>query len=142
MRATHLLWVSSMLGMAGTVGACGCAKHQQQAATQNVAKNVSKWTEALKDPDSAVRIDALNHLGNVGYGSPALAFAPVAGALKDAEPAVRKEAIRNLWKFDKNAGEAIAALTDVKDNDADPKIRTDAATMIKAIQDRHAAPRK
>lgn len=135
------VYVSYLVAVACVIGACGCAK-QPAYPTLAAAKDVTRWTEALQDPDSKVRMDALNHLGNVGYGVPELAFAPVAGALKDQDPAVRQEAIRNMWKFEKKASDAVAALTETKDNDTDPKIRADAQTMIKAIQDRQAGRRK
>jgi HEAT repeat protein len=140
MHCTCLVWVSGLVGSACLIGAGGCAK-SHQPSTEVMQKNLGKWREALKDPDSQVRINALNHLGNIGYVDPQ-AFAPVAAALKDKDPTVRKEAIRNMWKFEKNVSEVLAALADVKDNDADAAIRGNAQEMIKAIQDRQGGKRK
>jgi hypothetical protein len=138
MRWQCSLWICAVAGGLCVVNLCGCAK---QAALDNdthmVTIKVGKWSEELKSSDSKTRINALNHLGNSNVAAPE-AFALVAGALKDPDPAVRREAIRNLWKFEKQPENAIAALTQFKDNETDPKIKGDAETMIKAIQERQA----
>jgi HEAT repeat protein len=136
------LWVYYLAGGLCAVGVCGCAKQSavSEVDPQILASKVTKWSDALKSSDSKTRVLALNHLGN--YGELAETFTLVAGALKDPEPEVRREAIRNMWKFEKKANEALAALTAVKDNDADPKLKADAQTMIKAIQDRQAGKKQ
>jgi HEAT repeat protein len=141
MRVTYSVRIACLAAAGCLVAVSGCAKEKQPQAEEQVARNLSKWTEALKSSDAKVRIDALNHLGNAGHASPDSTFPLVAAALKDADPGVRKEAIRNMWKFDKKPTEAIAALTEVKEKDDDAGIRKNAQEMIQAIQGRQAKPK-
>jgi HEAT repeat protein len=139
MRWLYSVWICSLAGGLCVVGLCGCAKPASSALdTQAINIKVNQWSGAVKSTDKKTRLLALNHLGNYSTAAPEV-FALVAGALKDPDPDIRREAIRNLWKFDKQENEALAALSQVKDNDADPKIKADAEKMIKAIQERQAA---
>ena len=139
MRWLYSLWICCV-GFC-VVYLCGCSKQVAAIDTQAVAIKVNKWSEGVKSTDKKTRMLALNHLGNYSTAAPEV-FALVAGALKDPDPEVRREAIRNLWKFDKKPNEAIAALTEAKDSETDPKIKGDAQTMIKAIQDRESDAKK
>jgi HEAT repeat protein len=142
MRWLYSVWICSLAGGLCIVGLCGCARQAAEALdTKAAAMKVNKWSEAVKSTDKQTRLLALNHLGNYSTAAPEV-FPLVAAALKDPDPEIRRAAIRNLWKFDKQEAAAIAALTEVKDNDADPKIKADAETMIKAIQERQAPAKK
>ncbi len=107
---------------------CGRAK-----PTLAGGKPVSYWVEALRGPDAQVRKKAVAKLGNVGRANPA-AFPAVRGALTDPDPAVRLEAIRAVVKFGRDAAEAVPALTELSQRDADERVRTDAQRALEKVR--------
>jgi HEAT repeat protein len=97
-------------------------------------KPVSHWVESLRtSPDIKLRKEAAFKLGNVGSAD-ATAFPAVLGALKDADAVVRSEAILALVKFGPAALEAVPVLTELRDSDADPKVRTYATKALEKLR--------
>jgi HEAT repeat protein len=122
----------------GVIGICGCgAQSKGPPPTKVGGRPISEWADEVKSTNPDIRFRALNHLGNAGAVNPTEAFPAVVSALKDPEVKVRREAIRNMLKFrDNKPAEAIAALNDVKEHDQEPKLRSDADAIIKAIQEK------
>jgi HEAT repeat protein len=96
-------------------------------------KPASYWVEALQSPDAKLRQKAAFRLGNVGPSDPA-AFPALLGALKDNNADVRCEAIKAVLKCGSAAKEAITALTDLEQHDADARVRSHAAKAITKLQ--------
>jgi HEAT repeat protein len=109
---------------------CGC---RHAAPTQAGGKPVSYWVETLhSSPDARLRKEAAFKLGNVGPADPS-SFPALCEALKDRESAVRCEAILALLKFGPVAQEAIPSLTELRENDRDPKVRDYAAKALEKL---------
>jgi HEAT repeat protein len=112
------------------LGGCGAPPRP----TLSGGKPVSHWAKALQgSPDPKARKEAAFKLGNVGPTDPA-ALPALLGALKDPDAAVRSEAILALVKFGPAALEAVPALTELRDRDDDPKVRTYAAKALAKLQ--------
>jgi HEAT repeat protein len=107
----------------------GCGK---SAPTLAGGKTVDHWVKALSDADAKTRKDAAFKLGNVGPPDPS-AFPALLGALKDSDATVRCEVILALMKFGPKAKEAMPTLTDLKQNDADPRVRDYASRAIESL---------
>ncbi len=109
----------------------GCGK----APTPTLAggQPVSHWVEAMHSSDASMRKEAVFKLGNVGPSDPA-SLPTVLGALKDKDGAVRSEAILALVKFGDQAREGIPALTELRDRDRDPKVRSYAAKALEKLK--------
>jgi hypothetical protein len=58
------------------------------------------------------------------------------GALKDRDATVRCEAIFSLTKFDTAAGEIVPTLTQLRERDRDPKVRTYASKALEKLQNK------
>ncbi len=111
----------------------GCGKHPPTMAG---GKPVSHWVEELQtSPDTKVRKEAAFKLGNVGPSDPT-AFPALVGALKDRDASVRAEVIRSVVKFESGAAEAVPALTELREHDPDPKVRTNAKKALEKLQHR------
>jgi HEAT repeat protein len=109
----------------------GCSKAEP---TLSGGKPVSHWVEALRtSTDAKVRKEAAFKLGNVGPADPTACPALV-GALKDRDAAVRSEVVLALVKFGSAAHEAVPVLTNLRDHDPDPKVRSYAARALEKIQ--------
>jgi len=115
-----------MLLIAILIALCGCAKEQPQMAGV-------KWADALQNHDPKVRQKAAFTLGNIGSSNPAVLPALI-GALKDADAGVRYEAILALLKYGPGAREAVPALTELRDQDREAKVRAAATAALKKIQ--------
>jgi HEAT repeat protein len=107
----------------------GCGRPPTQAG----GKPVSHWVEALRSPDAKLRKEAAFKLGNVGDTDPT-ALPAVIEALKDRDAAVRREAILALLKFGPAAQEAVPTLTELRERDRDPKVRSYAAKALEKLQ--------
>jgi HEAT repeat protein len=108
----------------------GCGR---SAPTHAGGKPVSHWVEALRSPDAKLRKEAAFKLGNVGAADLA-AFPALVGALKDRDAAVRREAILAMLKFGPAAREAVPNLTELREHDRDPKVRSYAAKAVETLQ--------
>jgi hypothetical protein len=108
----------------------GCGEAPQPLAG---GKHVSYWAESLKSPDAKLRREAAFKLGNVGPADP-IACPALVGALKDRNAAVRCEVILALLKCGPAALEAIPALTELRDQDRDPKVRDYASKALAKLQ--------
>jgi vesicle coat complex subunit len=113
---------------AAAAGGCGPA-----APTLAGGKPVGQWVASLHDPDARVRKEAARELGNVGTADPA-ALPALKAALKDPDAGVRCEAILALVKSPAAAKDAVPTLTDLQQNDPDPKVRSDAGRAVERIQ--------
>jgi HEAT repeat protein len=104
----------------------GCGKGEPR-------RTGGKWAAALRDPDARVRQKAAFTLGNIGptdsAGLPALL-----GALADTDASVRCEVILALVKFGPAAREAIPTLTQLRQQDADAKVRGYAARALAKLR--------
>ena len=109
----------------------GCGKDRPLLAG---GKPVRYWVEALRNSDAKLRKQAAFKLGNVGPSDPS-ALPALVGALKDGDAGVRREAILALLKCGPEAREAVPQLTELKQHDADGRVRTCAARALKALQD-------
>jgi HEAT repeat protein len=117
----------------------GCARAEP---TLSGGKPVDHWIKALTEPDAKVRKTAAFKLGNAGPVDAAVFPALVAG-LKDSDPAVRCEVILALLKFGPVAKEAIPALTDLRQQDEEPKVRDYAAKALVKIEGKYlSAPHR
>jgi HEAT repeat protein len=112
------------------IALAGCG---QTHPTLAGGKPVSFWIDSLQNSDARLRQKAVDKLGNVGNSDPQ-AFPAVIGALRDADPAVRQAAVRAVPKFGAHAREAVAALKELESSDADPEIRSEAATVRQALE--------
>ena len=111
--------------------ACGCTP---TPPTQSGGKPVSHWVESLRDSnDAKLRKEAAFKLGNVGPTDPATLPA-LSGALKDRDPTVRCEVILALMKFGAAARDTLPTLTEIRDHDRDPKVRSYAAKALEKLQ--------
>jgi HEAT repeat protein len=110
--------------------AAGCG---QTPATLAGGKPVSHWVAALKDSSAKVRKTAVLKLRNVGPADPA-ALPALIGALKDRDAEVRREAILALANYGPGAREAVPLLTDLKQKDANARVRSDAAQALEKLQ--------
>jgi HEAT repeat protein len=110
----------------------GCSR--EAPPTLAGGKPVSHWVEALQSsPDAMLRKEAAFKLGNVGPTDPT-ALPALVVALKDRDPAVRCEAVTALMKFGTAAQEAVPALTNLRDQDRDSKVRTYATKALEKLQ--------
>lgn len=114
------------LAAALVAGLAGCTKKPPTSAG---GKPVAHWVEALDSSDPHQRREAVEKLGNVGPADPA-ARPAVLRALRDKDARVRKEAVAAVHKFGPPDAEATAALTELKDHDADPQVRSYAARAL------------
>jgi HEAT repeat protein len=114
-----------MAGLAVLLSGC-CERRPTLAG----GKPVSHWVAALADADPAVRKKAAFKLGNVG---PA-ALPALVGALKDEDPGVRREVILALLKCGPAAREAVPTLSDLRQRDLDPQVRTCADRALEKLQ--------
>ncbi len=108
----------------------GCGKEQP---TLSGGKPVSYWVQALRDPNAKLRKQAAFKLGNVGPADPA-ALPALIGALKDHDAGVRREAILGLLKCGFGARQAVPALVELQQHDADTQVRTYAAKALKNLR--------
>lgn len=95
-------------------------------------KSFEYWLEALHDPDTRIRLKAVESLGNVGAENPATVPALIK-ALDDREARVRSAAVLALLKIGPDAQEAIPALQKTL-QDKDAKVRNYAAKAIERIE--------
>lgn len=110
----------------------GCSK--APLPTLAGGKPVRNWVDSLQNsPDAKQRKEAAFKLGNVGPSDPA-AFPALLSALKDRDAAVRSEAILALVKFGPASLEAVPTLTELRDRDEDPKVRTYAAKALEKLR--------
>ena len=100
--------------------------------TLSGGKPITHWVEALKDPDSSIRKNAVRKLGNVGPADPQV-LPTVTSALNDQDREVRCEAILALLKCGPDARPAIPALTELQQKDRDPKVRDYAARAMEKL---------
>lgn len=117
-----------VFSLAALLSGCG-----RSAPTQAGGKSVRHWVEALQSPDARLRKEAAFKLGNVGAADPA-ALPALVGALKDRDAAVRREAVLALLKFGPAAREAVPPLTELRERDRDPKVRSCAAKALEKLQ--------
>jgi HEAT repeat protein len=110
--------------------AVGCGKEPPTLAG---GKPVSHWVQALQDPDARVRKQATAKLGNVGTADPA-ALPALTGALQDRSPEVRREAILAVLKCGPAAREVMPVLTELRQRDPDPRVRSFAARALEKLQ--------
>jgi HEAT repeat protein len=97
-------------------------------------KPVQHWVETLEhSTDVKQRKEAAFKLGNVGTAEPA-AFPALVAALKDSDAKVRCEAILALLKFGAEAQDAVPVLTELRELDADSKVRTYAERALEKLQ--------
>ncbi len=102
--------------------------------TQSGGKPVSHWVELLQGSnDAKSRKEAAFKLGNVGPTDPT-SLPALAGALKDRDPSVRCEVILALVKFGAASRDIFPALTDIREHDRDPKVRSYAAKALEKLQ--------
>jgi len=94
--------------------------------------NGGKWAEALHDPDAKVRKKAAFTLGNIGPSDPEVLPALI-GALHDTDAGVRCEAILALLKVGPDAEDTVPALTELQQQDSDPKVREYAANALEKL---------
>ena len=90
--------------------------------------------EALRSSDAKLRKQAAFKLGNVG-SSDSDALPALVEALKDRAAGVRCEAILALLKCGPEAREVVPQLTELRQHDADGRVRTCAARAVKILQD-------
>jgi HEAT repeat protein len=102
------------------------------ARPPDLGEPVRRWAQALDDPDARVRKSAVLKLGNVGPGDPAVLPA-LLKALRDRDAGVRRGAVLALVKCGPAAGEAVPALTEVRQRDADPRVRATAARALEKL---------
>ncbi len=77
-------------------------------------------TEALKDPDAAVRRKAATALGAIGPEAKPMAFTPLLGLLRDKEPTVTDAAADALSKLGKPEREHTRAVADLLSHPNEP----------------------
>jgi HEAT repeat protein len=120
-----------LMGLASlpTVVLLGCGKAQPP----DLGKQVTRWAQALNDPDAKVRKNALLKLGNIGPADEAVLPA-LLGALADADAGVRREAILALVKYGPGARKAIPRLTDLRKNDRDAQVRRYATRALEKLE--------
>jgi len=104
------------------------AKAQSNPVTQPDPDNLRLLTEALQDPASDVRIEAIAHLARLSYQP---AYQPLIACLQDTEPDVRKAAILALGKLGKSS--AVEAITPLQ-QDPFPAVKRIATLVIKQLQ--------
>jgi len=110
---------------------CGCNQHQPSLSG---GKPVDHWVSLLRDsPDPKVRKEAAFKLGNVGSTDPAVLSA-LCGAIKDGDAAVRCEVILALVKCGPVAQEAVPALTELREHDRNPKVRSYASKAVEKLR--------
>jgi HEAT repeat protein len=92
-----------------------------------------KWAVALRDADASTRKKAAFTLGNIGPSDAAVLPALVEG-LKDSDAGVRCEVILALLKYGRGAERAIPTLTELRETDCDPKVRSCATKALEKFQ--------
>ena len=94
---------------------------------------VEHWIEALRESDARVRKEAAFKLGNLGLTEPERIVPALMGALRDADAAVRCEAILALLKCGPDAEEAVGELSELQQNDGDPRVREYAGEALEKL---------
>ncbi|MEM8504427.1 MAG: HEAT repeat domain-containing protein [Cyanobacteria bacterium P01_D01_bin.1] len=104
------------------------AQTQSSSPSQSTPDNLQLLVEALQDPSSDVRIEAIAHLARLNYNR---AYQPLLSRLQDSEPDVRKAAILALGKLGKSSTiEAIAPLQ----QDSSPAVKRVATLVVEQLQ--------
>jgi HEAT repeat protein len=109
--------------------ASGCARPQSTLAHGHP---VDYWVQALHDPSPAARRKAVDVLGNVGAGDPAVLPALTA-AMKDRDGGVRGAAVLALLRMGPAAQDACPALEEAQ-KDRDPRVRSNATKALRRIR--------
>lgn len=104
------------------------AQTQADSATQLEQSNLQLLIQALQDPASDVRIEAIAHLARLGYQP---AYQPLLSCLQDTEPDVRKATILALGKLGNHS--AIEAITPLQ-QDPSPAVERVATLVIEQLQ--------
>ncbi len=103
--------------------------------TVDTGPRVDHWIEALREPDARARKEAAFKLGNLGLTDPERIVPALTEALRDADAAVRCEAILALLKCGPDAEEAVGELTELQQNDGDPRVREYAGKALEKLSE-------
>jgi len=93
------------------------------------SRSVNDWIADFASEDVSTRAEAVQALVALGPQ----AVAPLARALEDERESVRREAARTIGRIGPDAAEAIAALTEVLNEDSDETVQRAAAMALASI---------
>jgi HEAT repeat protein len=113
------------------VASAGCTGSRGGPALAG-GKPVDEWLRALSNSDPKQREKAVEKLGNVGPGDPAVLSA-LCGALKDGNSEVRGQAVLAIAKFGAAAKPALEQLRVMGRQDPDPRVRSYAQRALESL---------